>query len=65
MLTWRQIGLHAKPIFLLNTGGYWEPLRALLDHVVAEGFAEPSLQTFATFVPDVNALESALRGSLS
>ncbi|TNC52853.1 TIGR00730 family Rossman fold protein [Rubellimicrobium rubrum] len=65
VLTWRQIGLHAKPIFLLNTGGYWEPLRALLDHVVAEGFADQSLQTFATFVADVDALEGALRGALA
>ncbi|WP_210527469.1 TIGR00730 family Rossman fold protein [Rubellimicrobium arenae] len=65
VLTWRQIGLHAKPIYLLNVGGYWEPLRALLDHVVAESFAEPSLNSFVTFVPDVEALGAALRTSLS
>ena len=39
VVTWRQLGLHEKPIFLVNTAGYWDPLIYLLDHVVAEGFA--------------------------
>lgn len=45
-LTWRQLGLHDKPIVLLDTEGFWGPLRALLDHVVAQGFAEASLLDF-------------------
>lgn len=44
VLTWAQLGLHAKPTVLLDTEGYWQPLVALLDHVIAEGFAEPSLR---------------------
>jgi uncharacterized protein (TIGR00730 family) len=64
-VTWRQLGLHAKPIFLLDTDGYWQPLRGLIDHIVAQGFAEPSLQGFATTVADVAALESLLRNALS
>ena len=40
VLTWRQLGLHDKPIFLLSIDGYWQPLEALLDHVIAEGFAD-------------------------
>ncbi|MGR3583812.1 MAG: LOG family protein, partial [Pseudooceanicola nanhaiensis] len=31
VLTWRQLGLHGKPIVLLDTEGYWAPLNALLD----------------------------------
>ncbi len=42
ILTWRQIGLHDKPVVILESAGYWAPLRALLDAVVAEGFAPPS-----------------------
>ncbi len=42
ILTWRQIGLHGKPVVILESGGYWAPLRALLDAVVAEGFAPPT-----------------------
>jgi len=64
VLTWRQIGLHDKPILLLDAGGYWRPLVALLDHVVAQGFAADSLGNFITVVADVPALEHALRDSL-
>ncbi len=31
VLTWRQLGLHAKPVFLLNVEGYWDPLLTLLQ----------------------------------
>ncbi len=39
IITWRQLGLHDKPIVLASCGDYWKPLVALLDHVVATGFA--------------------------
>jgi uncharacterized protein (TIGR00730 family) len=38
ILTWRQLGLHAKPIGLLNTAGFFDPLLAWLDRSVTEGF---------------------------
>jgi hypothetical protein len=60
VLTWRQLGLHAKPIFLLDTAGYWAPMRAMLEHVVAQGFAEASLLDFYRSVPDVPSLMAAL-----
>jgi uncharacterized protein (TIGR00730 family) len=41
ILSWAVLGLHAKPIGLLNVGGYYDPLLALLDHGVAEGFIRP------------------------
>jgi len=37
-LTWSQIGLHAKPIGLLNTRRYFDPLLELLAHALQEGF---------------------------
>ena len=40
MLTWRQLGFHDKPIVLANYRGFWNPLLSLLDHIVAEGFAQ-------------------------
>jgi uncharacterized protein (TIGR00730 family) len=43
VLTWRQLGLHRKPFFLLNVEGYWDPFLGLVDHMVAEAFAEPGL----------------------
>ena len=60
VLTWRQLGLHAKPVFLLDAGGYWQPLLGLLRHMVGEGFAEPSFLDFLAPVADVPALMEAL-----
>lgn len=36
--TWNQLGFHDKPIVLVNSHGFFDPLIALLDHLVAEGF---------------------------
>ena len=63
VVTWRQLGLHAKPILLLDTEGYWQPLLAMIDRIIAEGFAEASLRGFVTPVPDVPALQAALRAA--
>ena len=65
ILTWRQIGLHEKPIFLFNVAGYWDPLLTLLDHVIAEGFAEPALARYAAVVPDAATLAQRLQAALN
>ncbi|WP_439155639.1 TIGR00730 family Rossman fold protein [Yoonia sp.] len=64
-LTWRQLGLHAKPIILLNIDGFWDPLKSLLDHVVASGFADPTLLSFVVTADDVASLESALNAAFA
>jgi uncharacterized protein (TIGR00730 family) len=64
VLTWRQLGLHAKPVWLLDQGGYWRPLRALLEHVVAQGFAGPEILGFVETAPDAPALLAGLARSL-
>jgi uncharacterized protein (TIGR00730 family) len=47
-LTWSQLGLHSKPIGLLDAGGYWRPLIVLARHAVDEGFVrEPDLRSIA------------------
>ncbi len=38
MLTWSQLGLHSKPVGLLNVNGYYDALKALTDNMVTEGF---------------------------
>ncbi|NNE53928.1 MAG: TIGR00730 family Rossman fold protein [Sulfitobacter sp.] len=60
VLTWRQLGLHEKPIYLINTNGYWDSLMALLEHVVAQGFADASLLGFIEVMPDAEATLAAL-----
>jgi uncharacterized protein (TIGR00730 family) len=59
-LSWKQLELHHKPILLVDIGGYWAPLRALLDHIVVNGFARPQTQEFVQVVPSVSALMAAL-----
>lgn len=40
VLTWAQIGIHQKPIGVLNTANYFDPFLRLVDHAVNEGFAQ-------------------------
>jgi len=37
-VTWAQLGLHANPVILINTAGYWDGLLAFLDTAVTAGF---------------------------
>ena len=64
VLTWAQIGLHGKPILLLDVDGYWQPLVGLIDHVIAEGFADAGLRRHFQVVPNVAGLETALETAL-
>lgn len=41
IITWAQIGIHHKPIVLLNVDNYFAPLLALVENAIAEGFVEP------------------------
>ena len=41
ILTWAQLGLHAKPTGVLNIGGYYDRLIGFLDYAVEEGFIKP------------------------
>jgi uncharacterized protein (TIGR00730 family) len=60
ILTWRQLGLHDKPIFLVDVAGYWRPLRDLFDHLAAHGFTEALAPRLLQIVPDVAELMTAL-----
>jgi uncharacterized protein (TIGR00730 family) len=60
MLSWKQLELHDKPILLVDVGGYWAPLHALLDHIVVNGFARPQTRRLLHVVPSVSGLMAAL-----
>jgi uncharacterized protein (TIGR00730 family) len=55
-MTWRELGIHDKPIWLLGDNGYWAPLTALLAHLAEQGFAPPHLDRLAVALPDLAAL---------
>lgn len=60
ILTWAQLALHAKPVLLLNVGGYWSPLAALIDHMIEKGLVEPRLKGVYQFVESVPDLLACL-----
>ena len=64
-LTWRQLGLHDKPILVLDVAGYWTPLLALIRHVVDHGFADRTLLDYVRPVDGIDTLEAALSDAAS
>lgn len=41
MLTWAQLGLHGKPLALLNTSGFYNGLEQLVDNMISQEFIKP------------------------
>ena len=60
VLSWRTLGLHTKPIVIVDQGGFWGPLAALLRGIVEGGFAERSHLDHLTFVSDLKDLLPAI-----
>ena len=60
-LSWAALGLHRKPLGILNVAGYFDPLLALLDHAVAERFLRPEVLSLLVTSTDADALVAELR----
>ncbi len=60
VLTWSQLGFHAKPCGLLNVAGFFDPLLALFDHAVTEGFLRPENRQLVLQSQDAGDLLNAL-----
>jgi len=52
ILTWQQIGLHDKPVALVNVCGFWDPLAALIGELAATGFVSDATHRSLTLVRD-------------
>ena len=61
MITWAQLGLHSKPIALLNHDGYYDPLLTMFDRASAEGFIPPAFRTLVVSAADPITLLARLR----
>ena len=59
ILTWAQLGLHAKPSGLLDVEGYYRPLVAFFDHAVAQGFLRPEHRRLLLVGEDIDGLLGA------
>jgi uncharacterized protein (TIGR00730 family) len=56
ILAWAQLGIHSKPVGLLNTDGYYDPLMAFLDKVETEGFLRLNHRTVIVMDEDARRL---------
>ena len=59
--TWYQLGMHHKPCGLLNVAGYYDPLIAMLDGMVAQGFLNPPVRELLQVGTDAGELLQRLR----
>jgi len=59
-ITWKQLGLHDKPIVIADIGGYWSPLRSLLEAIIDRGFASGRSRQLYAIVDDVDGVLPAL-----
>ena len=55
-ITWTQIRVHVKPVGLLNTSGYYDPLSGFIDHAVSQGFIKRKHQLLYTMASDPDVL---------
>lgn len=60
IITWAQLGIHAKPIGLLNVSGYFDAFVKLVEHAVQEGFVKPEYRHFWMLRSEPEALLEAL-----
>ena len=61
MLTWLQLGFHAKPVGVLNAAGFYDGLASLFDHMVQEGFLRAGSRDSVIWAATPEALLEQLR----
>ncbi len=60
ILTWAQLGIHSKPVGVLNVGGYYDRLLSVLDHAVQERFVRAGHRSLIVVGVDPDGLIDAL-----
>jgi uncharacterized protein (TIGR00730 family) len=61
-ITWGQIGIHEKPVGLLNTLNYYDPLLAVVEQGIREGFIFPEHRALLKHAASPEALLEAMEG---
>jgi len=56
IITWGQLGIHQKPIGVLNTSGYYDPLLEMIDRAMEEGFILPRYRRLIVVASEVEEL---------
>ncbi len=65
VITWRQLGLHEKPIILVNIDGYWDSLIAMMDHATQEQFLYGDYRKTLRIIEDLGDLSTILKKTLA
>lgn len=65
ILTWKQLGLHNKPIVVVNVDGYWDLLAHLLEHIIESGFADKQHLQSLRIVNSVHSVYPAMLEQLA
>ncbi|XP_073033513.1 cytokinin riboside 5'-monophosphate phosphoribohydrolase LOG1 [Primulina eburnea] len=60
VITWAQLGIHDKPVGLLNVDGYYNSLLSFIDKAVEEGFISPSARHIIVSAPNAKELVKKL-----
>ncbi|CAN1274739.1 Cytokinin riboside 5'-monophosphate phosphoribohydrolase LOG3 [Linum perenne] len=60
VITWAQLGIHDKPVGLLNVDGYYNSLLSFIDKAVEEGFISPSARYIIVSAPTAKELVKKL-----
>ncbi|KAG2537470.1 probable cytokinin riboside 5'-monophosphate phosphoribohydrolase LOGL10 [Panicum virgatum] len=60
VITWAQLGIHHKPVGLLNVDGYYNSLLTFIDKAVEEGFINPSARRIIVLAPTAQELMDKL-----
>jgi TIGR00730 family protein len=63
MLTWKQLGIHGKPIVFANIGGYFDPLLAQFDMAIRKKYARPEDRILYAVADSTSAILTMLEGA--
>lgn len=56
IVTWRQLGLHNKPIYVYNIGGYWNELDTMIGHIKQSGFLRGEVKNLYRMINDLDEI---------
>lgn len=60
IMTWKQLGLHEKPVVFVNINGYWDSLFAMMDKIAEEQFSGAESKNLCQIITTVEELAAAL-----
>jgi uncharacterized protein (TIGR00730 family) len=63
MLTWKQLGIHGKPIVIANIGGYFDPLLAQFEAAIRSKYARPEDRILIAVAENTKAILTLLEGA--